>query len=124
MAGASLGGGEKCPECGEELLMKKGRFGVFWGCSAYPECAYTRNLSGRPGQQPEPGRKKAPPVRVEEKCPRCGGELFIRQGKFGSFLGCGGFPKCKFTRDTNPGRRTAGTPEGKDAPPGEAAGQE
>lgn len=30
-------------------------------------------------------------------CPRCGGQLTMRQGKFGSFYGCSNFPKCKFT---------------------------
>ncbi len=29
-------------------------------------------------------------------CPRCGGQLILRQGKFGSFYGCSNFPKCKF----------------------------
>lgn len=35
----------------------------------------------------------------EKKCPQCGGNLILRQGKFGSFLGCSSFPKCKFTRN-------------------------
>ncbi|MDU0259394.1 NERD domain-containing protein [Alistipes finegoldii] len=30
-------------------------------------------------------------------CPRCGGQLILRQGKFGSFYGCSNYPKCKFT---------------------------
>lgn len=30
-------------------------------------------------------------------CPRCGGQLVLRQGKFGSFYGCSNYPKCKFT---------------------------
>lgn len=33
-----------CPVCGEELLKRKGRFGVFYGCSGYPGCRYTRNV--------------------------------------------------------------------------------
>ena len=32
-------------------------------------------------------------------CPRCGGQLVLRKGKFGSFYGCSNFPKCKFTRN-------------------------
>jgi hypothetical protein len=31
------------------------------------------------------------------KCPRCGGTLVRRQGKYGSFYGCSNYPKCKFT---------------------------
>lgn len=32
-----------CPRCGSLLIKRKGRFGEFWGCSAYPGCRYTRN---------------------------------------------------------------------------------
>lgn len=31
------------------------------------------------------------------KCPRCGGYLVRRQGKYGTFYGCSNYPKCKFT---------------------------
>jgi uncharacterized protein with PIN domain len=30
-------------------------------------------------------------------CPRCGGNLVTRNGKYGSFKGCSNFPKCRFT---------------------------
>ena len=30
-------------------------------------------------------------------CPRCGGELVTRYGKYGKFKGCSNFPKCRFT---------------------------
>jgi predicted RNA-binding Zn-ribbon protein involved in translation (DUF1610 family) len=32
------------------------------------------------------------------KCPQCGGDLIMRNGKFGKFLGCTSFPSCKFSR--------------------------
>lgn len=31
------------------------------------------------------------------KCPRCGGNLVLRHGKYGSFYGCSNYPRCKFT---------------------------
>ena len=31
------------------------------------------------------------------KCPRCGGELKLRNGKYGQFYGCSNYPKCRFT---------------------------
>ncbi len=31
-------------------------------------------------------------------CPRCGKELIIRNGKFGTFYGCSGYPSCKFMK--------------------------
>lgn len=35
---------QACPRCGGELMKRKGRFGLFLGCSNYPACRYTRNL--------------------------------------------------------------------------------
>lgn len=32
-------------------------------------------------------------------CPRCGGKLVLRDGKYGKFYGCSNYPKCKFTKD-------------------------
>ncbi len=34
------------------------------------------------------------------KCPRCGGDLVIRNGKYGTFYGCSNYPKCRFTHKT------------------------
>ncbi len=31
-------------------------------------------------------------------CPRCGGQLILRNGRYGSFYGCSNYPKCRFTR--------------------------
>ena len=35
---------ERCPECGNALLLRNGRYGPFLGCSNYPKCKYTRNV--------------------------------------------------------------------------------
>ncbi len=32
-----------CPECGEEMVLREGKYGKFWGCSNYPECKHTEN---------------------------------------------------------------------------------
>jgi len=34
----------KCPRCGGLLQKRNGRFGEFWGCIAYPECRFTKNV--------------------------------------------------------------------------------
>ena len=34
-------------------------------------------------------------------CPRCGGQLILRQAKYGCFYGCTNYPKCKFTLNCN-----------------------
>ena len=32
-------------------------------------------------------------------CPRCGGRLVLRKGKYGEFWGCSNYPKCKFNKN-------------------------
>ena len=40
-------------------------------------------------------RRQAP--EVVGKCPECGRDLLKRSGRYGEFVGCSGFPNCKFT---------------------------
>ncbi len=39
----------KCPRCGSRLKMRNGKYGRFWGCSAFPRCRYTRGHGNNPG---------------------------------------------------------------------------
>jgi len=72
--------GEKCPKCGSDLVRKKGRFGLFVGCSNYPECRYIQ------------------PKTTGVKCPECSaGELVEKRSKRGRiFFACDQYPDCKF----------------------------
>ncbi|AIJ06319.1 DNA topoisomerase I [Methanocaldococcus bathoardescens] len=72
----------KCPKCGGDLILKKGIYGAFYGCSNYPKCKYTESINKK---------------EVVGKCPKCGGDLVVRDGKFGKFVGCSNYPKCKYT---------------------------
>jgi DNA topoisomerase I len=81
--------GEGCPECGQPLLERRGRFGKFLACSAYPECKYTRNLNGVERPQDEP---------TDEACPTCGKPMVVKHGRFGKFIACSGYPECKTTK--------------------------
>jgi len=38
------------------------------------------------------------PEKIGEACPECGGELVIKQGRFGRFIGCANYPTCRYTR--------------------------
>ncbi len=80
---------EKCPKCGKGLVIKMGRFGKFYACSAYPECDYTDNIGKKGDPAPEPKE-------VGRKCPLCQNELVERTGKYGKFVGCSQFPKCRY----------------------------
>lgn len=79
---------EPCPKCGKPLSIRLGRRGRFIGCTAYPDCDYTRNLKETPEhtQQIVEGRK----------CPQCQSDLVVRYGKYGQFIGCSGYPNCTF----------------------------
>lgn len=74
--------GEKCPECGSDLVKRHGRYGEFVACSNYPECKYVK------------AEKKEEVVVCD--CPKCDGKIIERKTKRGKiFYGCNHFPKCK-----------------------------
>ncbi len=75
--------GEKCPECGNPLVIRDGRYGKFVACSNYPECKYIKKE-----QQEE---------KVICDCPLCDGKVIERKTRKGKiFYGCNHYPKCKF----------------------------
>jgi DNA topoisomerase-1 len=86
-AGAETG--EACPECGEALLERRGRFGKFFACSAYPDCKYTRDAGKNQRAEDEP---------TNETCPSCAKPMVIKHGRFGKFIACSGYPDCKTTK--------------------------
>ncbi len=81
--------GEACPECAQPLIERRGRFGKFIACSAYPECKYKRNL---------PGSERAEDQPTDDICPTCGKPMVIKHGRFGKFIACSGYPECKTTK--------------------------
>lgn len=79
---APLKTGEICPECGNDLVIRKGRYGEFTACSNYPTCKYI----------------KSEPREVKEicDCPNCDGKIIEKKSKRGKvFYGCNNYPKCK-----------------------------
>lgn len=108
---------DKC-ECGGLLLMREGKNGKFVGCNKYPECKVIYNLP----------KSKSDIVASDQKCPTCDGtmvmidnkpycpkmckgldtcdecktgQLSIRKGKFGYFVGCNQYPNCKNVINVN-----------------------
>jgi DNA topoisomerase-1 len=81
--------GEACPECSQPLIERRGRFGKFIACSAYPECKYKRNL---------PGSERAEDQPTDDICPTCAKPMVIKHGRFGKFIACSGYPECKTTK--------------------------
>lgn len=76
---------EKCPKCGSDLVIKKGKYGKFTACSNYPECKYIKK------------DEKKQPKKTDKKCPKCGNPLLLRKGKFGEYYSCSDYPNCKYT---------------------------
>ena len=77
--------GEKCPECGSPLVIRKGKYGQFTACSNYPTCKYIKK------------ENKQIEKEIICKCPKCEGNIIVRKTKKGKeFYGCDNFPKCKY----------------------------
>jgi DNA topoisomerase I len=72
----------QCPQCGNgQLSLKVGRFGAFIGCSNYPECRFTRQMTpGAGGQQP---------TKVLGVDPITNMVVTLRGGRFGTYLQLG-----------------------------------
>ena len=75
--------GENCPNCGNPLVKRKGKYGEFVACSNYPKCKYIKS---------EPKE-----VVTICKCPNCDeGYIVEKKSKRGKvFYGCNNYPKCQ-----------------------------
>ncbi len=84
---------EYCENCGKVMVMRRGLFGPFMACPDYnadPPCKTFRKLSSKQQQKP--------PEPTGEACPECGKPLVLRQGAYGEFVSCSGYPKCKYIK--------------------------
>lgn len=79
--------GEKCPECGHDLVERKGRYGTFIACENYPECKYIK-------------KEKIEPEYTGENCPQCGSPMVYKTGRYGKFEACSNYPECKYIKNT------------------------
>ncbi len=96
----------KCPECGGKMVIKLSRAGKFMSCAKFPECSGARTIDGVELEGPK---------KIGKKCPKCGnpkqstrknakkkipGELVERDGRFGRFISCSNYPKCKYIEES------------------------
>ena len=84
---------EYCENCGKVMVLRRGAFGPFMSCPDYnadPPCRTFRKLSQKQQQKP--------PEPTGEDCPVCGKPLVLRQGAYGEFVSCSGYPKCKYIK--------------------------
>jgi len=81
------------------MVIKTGRFGKFFACSNYPECKNTKRMAGDKAAEINPQKEEQIKLLTEkyagEVCEKCGAPMAVKIGKFGPFLGCSAYPKCK-----------------------------
>jgi len=89
-----------CPSCDHRLHIRMGRNGQFLGCNNYPECTYTRNYTRdeKGVVHPIEPASDQPSDRI---CDKCGKPMLIKEGRYGTFFACSGYPDCKNTQSTN-----------------------
>jgi len=88
-----------CPKCDSFLVKRSGNKGNFLGCSSYPRCNYTKELEDLSERYED--KNFLTINSLPRKCDKCGKPLAIRRGPYGGFLGCTGYPYCKFTFNLN-----------------------
>ena len=103
---------EKCERCGSPLVIKWGRHGSFYACSAYkkddPEsCTFTKE---NPIDLPDLDTADLQETTQEEYCENCGRPMVLKRGRFGQFMACTGYPECKTTRRLDQAKKVPDIP--------------
>lgn len=99
--GVGLPANMTCPQCGKPVNIKLGKNGPFLACTGYPDCRFTSNYARDEKGQVIAETVELPELEEAEACEKCGKPMAVRQGKFGPFLACTGYPKCKNTKNLN-----------------------
>ena len=103
---------QTCERCGSPLVIKWGKHGSFYACSAYdktnPEsCTFTKE---NPIDLPDLDSADLQETSQEEYCENCGRPMVLKRGRFGQFMACTGYPDCKTTRRLDQGKKIPDIP--------------
>ena len=103
-----------CDKCNAPMVIKQSRRGEFLACSKYPDCKNAKAFEYDPDGNIKVLEKEEPVIREDIKCEKCGKPMAERKGRYGKFLGCTGYPKCRtiLNIDEN-GNIVAAKPRGK-----------
>lgn len=111
--GVGVETGLSCPECSKPINIKIGRNGHFLACTAYPDCGFTSNYL-----RDEKGNisivEKMEDSEPVKDCPVCSEPMVQKDGRFGLFLACTGYPECKHTESV--GQENSSTDTGVPCP--------
>ena len=87
---------EVCDKCGAKMVIKIGRYGPFLACSAFPKCRNIKSMKSKSTHQELPEKYQYLAKKyANEICDKCGAKMVIKIGRFGPFLACSAFPKCR-----------------------------
>ncbi len=103
---------EKCERCGSPLVIKWGKHGSFYACSAYDKsdpnsCTFTKE---NPIDLPDLDSADVQETTQEEYCENCGRPMVLKRGRFGQFMACTGYPDCKTTRRLDQSKKVPDIP--------------
>ena len=101
---------EICDKCKSRMIIKSGRFGKFLACSNYPECKNVKNLdaNGKVDKKKDEQLKELENKYKNEKCEKCESDMIIKSGRFGPFLACSAYPKCKNIKNIKENNNSTG----------------
>lgn len=95
-----------CPKCNSDMVIKLARNGKFYSCANFPECMGARTIEGKELEGPKSTGKPCPKCgfdkngnEIKEESKKDGGKLVIREGKYGTFVSCSRYPKCKYIEE-------------------------
>jgi DNA topoisomerase-1 len=104
-----------CDKCGAPMIIKTGRYGKFLACSAFPKCKNIKGMDiNKDGKiDGKDAVATAEMEKLKEKykdlvCEKCGSPMIIRNGRFGMFLACSGYPKCKNIKNMDENKTSTG----------------
>jgi DNA topoisomerase-1 len=93
--------GMQCPLCDANMVIKLAKNGKFYSCVRYPECIGARKIDGSIMEGPK---------MIGKKCPKCEkGDLMERDGRYGKFIACSNYPKCKYIEQDEEMRKANST---------------
>ena len=87
---------EVCDKCGAPMVIKTGRYGPFLACSAFPKCRNIKSLKEKKVSKPLPEKFQYLLTEyADHVCDKCGAAMAVKVGRYGPFLACSAFPKCR-----------------------------